>query len=252
MNRIMAFALAVISLSGCAAPGKMSAATASVAKPIRVGVYQNKPAVFILPDGSVGGLSIAPLIAAAKANNWNLQFEECYWAQCLMLLETGGMDLMVDIAYTPERAKLYDFSHEPVFLTWGQLYQKPGAGLDTLAALKGKTVAALANDVHNIGPDGIRKMLADAGVNCEIAETESYLDAFSAAASGKADAAMVPSMWGAENARTFGLEPAGIRTGSKEIRYAARKGTDPAILTAIDKILKTNSTTARGNPQNDR
>lgn len=244
MRKIILLSLSVL-ISGCAGPkhmyDKAAVPSAEPGKVIRVGVYQNKPAVFIMPDGQVQGLSITPLIEAAKANNWELKFETCYWAQCLMWLEKGDIDLMVDIAYTHERAVLYDFSQEPVFYTWGQVYQKPGAQL-TINDLAGKTVAAMQNDVHNIGPDGIRKMLAAAGVDCEVLETESYKEVFEAIASGEADAGIVPSMWGAENAAQFGLVQAGIQTNKKEIRYAVKKGGDQSVLSAIDATLKSLAT----------
>ncbi len=241
MRKILFLSLSIL-ISGCAGqqPVTEKAAVPSTepGKVIRVGVYQNKPAVFILPDGQVQGLTIAPLLEAAKANNWELQFETCYWAQCLMWLEKGDIDLMVNIAYTPERATLYDFSHEPVFLTWGQVYAKPGAEITGINDLNGKTVAAMQNDVHNIGPDGIRKLLSAAGVNCEVLETESYKEVFETIASGEAAAGIVPSLWGAENAAQFGLAKTGIQTNKKEIRYAVKKGGDKSVLTAIDATLK--------------
>lgn len=236
MERIKVLLFAALFAAGCAGTGMKTAAQAPVRK-VRVGVYQNKPAVYILPDGSVQGTTIVPLLAAAKANNWRLEFEPCYWAQCLMLLENGDLDVMVDIVYTPERAALYDFSSVPVFLTWGQVYTKPSDELNGLAALEGKTIAALANDVHNIGPDGIRKMLARAGVQCAVLDVESYNDVFAAVASGQADAGIVPSFWGAENAAQFGLTASAVRTETKEIRYAAKKGIDSSILTAIDTAI---------------
>lgn len=239
MQRITAILFSVLFAAGCAGTAAKTAKPVSAqARKVRVGVYQNKPAVYILPDGSVAGATIAPLLAAAGVNNWTLEFQLCYWAQCLMLLEKGDVDIMVDIAYTPDRAALYDFSAEPVFLTWGQVYAKSSAELNSLAALEGKTVAALANDVHNIGPDGIRKMLERAGVKCDVLDMESYQDVFAAVADGRADAGIVPSLWGGENAARFGLSPSAIRTEAKEIRYAAKKGADPSLLSSLDTAIK--------------
>ena len=63
-------------------------------------------------------------------------------------LEAGELDLMPDVALTPERAQLYAFHHEPVLASWNQVYTRKGSGVRTLLDLAGKRVAVLAGSVQ--------------------------------------------------------------------------------------------------------
>ncbi|RME50917.1 MAG: hypothetical protein D6796_02025, partial [Caldilineae bacterium] len=80
---------------------------------VRVGVYQNKPLIFV-EDGTARGIYADVLQYAADRENWQLEFVPCEWAECLRRLEAGDIDLLTAIAYTPQRAKRYDFSTETV------------------------------------------------------------------------------------------------------------------------------------------
>ena len=41
----------------------------------------------------------------ASSEGWTIQYAPCVWNNCLEKLENAEIDLLVGIAYTPERAK---------------------------------------------------------------------------------------------------------------------------------------------------
>lgn len=59
-------------------------------------------------------------------------------------LREGQLDLMPDVARSPEREILYDFHRLPVlYWCWSQIYRTSGAPIYSLFDLQGKWVAVL-------------------------------------------------------------------------------------------------------------
>ncbi len=77
--------------------------------PVRVGLYQNPPKVFIDENGNPSGIFVDLLDEIARQEKWNLEYVPCEWSECLESLEEHRIDLMPDVAYSRERDELYDF-----------------------------------------------------------------------------------------------------------------------------------------------
>ncbi len=80
---------------------------------VRVGVYQNEPKVFLNEQGEPDGFFIELLEEIAKVEGWELQYFPCEWEDCLADLEEGQIDLMPDVAYSPDRDVIFDFHRIP-------------------------------------------------------------------------------------------------------------------------------------------
>ncbi len=88
---------------------------------LKVGVYQNKPKVFVDPDGNAQGFFIDIIEYIAGVEGWTVEYVPGNWDQCLERLRAGEIDLMVDIAYSEERAEIYDYQNLTVVNNWAQL-----------------------------------------------------------------------------------------------------------------------------------
>ncbi|MBF2053542.1 MAG: transporter substrate-binding domain-containing protein [Candidatus Sericytochromatia bacterium] len=114
------------------------------AETLRVGVYPNPPKIFQNAAGSADGFFPQVLNAVAAAEGWQLQYQSCDWQQCLEQIEKGRLDLLPDVAWSPERAARYRFNSEPVLLGWSEVYTRPGLSLQRITELQGLRVAVLA------------------------------------------------------------------------------------------------------------
>ncbi len=94
---------AVMVVVAAVAPGRADGA----GKTVRVGVYQNKPKIFIDENDHASGFFIDLLDEVAIAESWSLVYVPCQWTECLAALEEGRIDLMPDVAYSPERDEKY-------------------------------------------------------------------------------------------------------------------------------------------------
>ena len=201
---------------------------------VRVGVYQNKPKIFMDENGRASGLFIDLLAEIARAEGWNLAFVPCQWTDCLSALDDGKLDLMPDVAYSRERAERYDFHHTPVLESWSQIYTRAGDSIHALADLDGRRIAVLRGSIQVAL---FEQMMTGFGFNVIIVPTESFESAFQGVQNGTADAAIVNHFFGDYFHREFGLVRTPIVFQVAELHYVTAAGRNPELLLAIDRRL---------------
>jgi two-component system, sensor histidine kinase and response regulator len=82
---------------------------------VKVGIYQNKPKVFIDSAGNPQGFFIDILNYIAAKEGWQLDYVAATWEKNLEKLERAEIDLLLDIAESERRNDLYDFNKEIIF-----------------------------------------------------------------------------------------------------------------------------------------
>lgn len=87
-----------------------------------VGIYQNQPKVFVDSAGNPAGFWVNVLDSIADAEDWALEYVSCQWDACLQDLEQGQLNLMMDVAYSEERDRRFDFNQEVVLASWTEVY----------------------------------------------------------------------------------------------------------------------------------
>jgi ABC-type amino acid transport substrate-binding protein len=196
---------------------------------IRVGVDQNKPSVFYEDDGKVQGFYVDVFEYAAAQEQWQFEYVKGTWSQLLEWLGSGKIDLIVGIAYTEERDKIYDFTEETVFSNWGQLYTKDRE-IDTVLDLRGKTLAGMKDDVYAIS---FRTILEKFDVDVAYKDVDAYAGALECVDKGTADAAIVSRVGGMELEGGYDLFRSSVICCPKEIRYATLEGKNAHLLTGL-------------------
>ena len=207
---------------------------AGEAREVRVGVYANEPKVFLDAAGKPAGIFIDLLESIAEAEGWRLEYQTCAWQECLAALEAGRIDLMPDVARSPQREKAYDFHKTPALLSWAQIYAQPGHGIVSPFDLAGRRIALLAGSIQE---EEFANFIAGFGVRAEIVEAGSYDEAFGIVANGAADAAIANNRHGEFRAPAFRLVETPIMFQASQLFFAAAKGRNADLLTAIDRHL---------------
>lgn len=209
---------------------------------IRVGVYDNPPKVtYDASTGQAGGFIPEILEEIARSEGWQVEYVYGDWTTCLDRLAAGEIDVMVDVAYSDERAALYDLSGETVFNNWGVIYRAPGADIENITDLEGKRVAVMAGSIHTDGPNSIKALTASFNVHCTFQEVDSYAAVFQLIDTGAADAGVVNRLYGEATESQFNVKRTGIYFDPSEIRYAFPKNAalNPVLMTGIDNSLRT-------------
>ncbi|MBP7633446.1 transporter substrate-binding domain-containing protein [Candidatus Ozemobacteraceae bacterium] len=212
-----------------------ASASAAGGRNVRVGVYQNEPKVFLSENGRPSGIFVDIIEQVAKDEDWHLEYVSGTWTDGLARLARGDIDLMPDVAISPERERMYAFHKEPVMSSWGQVYARPGSGIRSILDLKGRRIAVLE---HSIQQTAFERLAAEFGLKPVIIPLSDYDRVFTAVAAGEADAAVANSFYGMTHFRRFGFEDTAVIFQPSSLYFAAPRGARNDILLAIDRRLR--------------
>ncbi|MGK2856640.1 MAG: ATP-binding protein [Thermoanaerobaculia bacterium] len=201
---------------------------------VRVGLYENSPKVGIGQTGKPEGIFIDLIEAVAEAEGWTLQYVPGTWSEGLARLSTGEIDLMLDVARTPEREQDFAFHREPVLSSWNQVYVRRGSGIRSLPDLDGRRVAVLEGSVQQ---DIFRQMVDSFGFGVTLVPLPDLAAAFVAVAETRADAVITNRFYGARHAAAAGLEDTAVIFAPSRVYFSAPKNGNLALLDAIDRRL---------------
>ncbi len=204
--------------------------------PIRVGVYENEPLVFVDADADARGILVDILEYVAEQEEWLLEYVPCIWTACLEMLEKGEIDLLPSVAYTDERTQRFDLTAETVMLNWGQLYGRETVEIDSILDLNGRSVAVLKGDVHY---QALVELTEKFGVRCDYVEVDTYPAVFALIDQGRVDAGLTNRVFGAQHEGDYAVAKTSTFLNPLDIRFALSKGKshNSVLIGAIDRHL---------------
>ncbi|MBK6294914.1 MAG: transporter substrate-binding domain-containing protein [Rhodoferax sp.] len=201
---------------------------------VRVGLYENSPKVSMAGKGKPQGIFVDLIEAVAEREGWRIEYVPGNWAEGLARLGKGELDLMPDVALTPEREQLYAFHREPVLASWNQVYARRGSGVHSMLDLQSKRVAVVEGSVQH----ALFAQMADAfNLPVTLLPYPDYDAAFAAVARAQADAVITNRFFGVRNAGRYGLEDTAIIFSPSKLFFAAPKQGRGELLAAIDRHL---------------
>ncbi len=187
---------------------------------LRVGMYENPPKIFTDENGVETGIFPAIMEYIAEREGWEIEYVHGSFSQGLERVRNGEIDMMQDVAWSEDRDEIYTFNQETVVPDWGRLYARPGVDVQTFLDLEGKRIAVMEEGIYNIGPEGIRAMATDIGINATFFEYPSYRDVFEALEAGDADVGAVNRFFGQRFENEYGVEKTPILFTPISIRFA--------------------------------
>lgn len=206
---------------------------------LRVGTYENPPKVFINSSGDTAGIFPDVLEVISIQEGWQLEYVHGTWAQCLKRLEEGKIDIMVDIAFSVERAERFLFSDENVFLNWGTVYTKNNFLAESFFDLKGRSVAVVGEDIHTIGDNGIMQLAEKFELGLSYLVVDSYQKVLEMVNAGKVDAGVVNRLYGAVSEKKYKIATSPIVFNPVQLKFAFHKNSRNRIIAEkIDYHLK--------------
>ena len=229
---IVALWLTLAQVGASAAP---AARPAGPTPEVRVGVYQNEPKIFVRPDGTPAGILIDLLERMAGAEQWTLRYVPCEWRACLEALAAGQIDLMPDVAFSPDRDQRFDFHQTPALYSWSQVYAHPSKQISSMLDLDRQRLAVLEGSIQH---NHLARQVGDFGLQVQFVLTRSLDEALQAVVAGRADAAVVNRHFGWARARTYAVVETPLVLLPSQLFYATGEGRRPDLLRAIDRHLE--------------
>jgi ABC-type amino acid transport substrate-binding protein/nitrogen-specific signal transduction histidine kinase len=202
--------------------------------PVKVGIYQNEPKVYLDQQGKSAGFFPEILNYIAEKEDWELEYVPCTWEVCLDKVESGALDLMMDVAFSESRAERFHFNKEPVLGNWSRVYTRKGISIRSILDLEGKKIAVVKGSIQAF------KLKADAqayGIRPTFIEAESFPTVFNLIEKGEADAGVVNRLFGAQQMKNFGLRETGVVLYPSQLMFISPKAKGDNLLRQIDKHL---------------
>ena len=201
---------------------------------VRIGAFDYYPAIFKDKDGTIKGFYVDALAEIAEHEEIRFQYIHGTWKEGLESLESGEVDLLTSVAFTPERTKILDYGSQPLQTVWGELYTAPSSGIDGILQVQGKKIAVMSGDFNgSYFVDLVKKF----DVTCEFVEMPDFNTIFQAIAAKQVDAGVVNSTFGAAKQSEFGLISTGVVFNPFDIFFAVAKGKNQELLTLLDHYL---------------
>ncbi|MCC6073178.1 EAL domain-containing protein [Massilia sp. GCM10020059] len=211
-----------------------SGVAAGQAQPLRVGLYENAPKIFINGKGDPDGIMIDLLRKIAEEENWQLEFVPCAWAACLRALENGDIDVLPDVAWSEERSRTLDFHRTPALHSWSQVYRHPRTAIVSILDLDGKRVAILGGSIQQ---HFLETFWSQFGIRPTLVPVASIEDGFALVEARKADAMVANKYAGDRFAIRYGLAETPIAFQPAQLFFATAKGRGAGWLAAIERHL---------------
>ena len=200
---------------------------------IRVGVYDNKPLVYMGTEGPEG-LFIDVLQAVAQNQGWEPDYWYDSWDTLFQAILAGELDLLPVVAFNEQRAQNLQFSRHTLVANWGEIYTRPGLGTSSITDLQDQSIAYMENDTHSLF---FRRLLDTLVVGHTAVMVESYTDMLKALEDGRADAGVFNHIQASLTAGDKTIQVTPIVFNPIEIRFAAPKGDPARLLPPLDSYI---------------
>jgi len=213
-----------------APPGDASTRT------LRAGLEQNPPLSFIDSQGQPSGLLVDLLNETAATEDWRIEYIPDTFQNCLEKLQRHEIDLMVTIAWSEARAKIYDFNQLNAVAVWGALYAPRGIEVNSYFDLQGKSIAVVKGDIHH---QALRRMLSNFGIEASFVEVDDFKAVFEQLRDKTADAGVVGRFFAIGKEKTYNVHATPLIFNPIQVHYATARGRNADLLEGIDRNLRT-------------
>ncbi len=156
------------------------------------------PFYLVTPDGQATGFATELLRAAMRAVGRDVTYRTGPWNEVKGWLETGTVQVLPLVGRTPEREALFDFTFPYLTLHGAIVVRKGNGGVQTLADLKGRSVAVMQSD-------NAEEFLRRNNPGCEIRVTRTFVDALRELEAGRHDAVVMQRLLAVRLIKELGL-----------------------------------------------
>jgi len=207
---------------------------ALAAREVRIGLHELRPSLYTDEQGKPAGIFVDLITDIAAKEGWNITWVQGTFSDNLDRLQRGEIDLVLAITDTPEREKIYDFSHQSAVSTWAQVYAADYQDINSILDLNHKRIALLRGDINNAET---RQYAEKFGITPTYVEYGNLSDAFRATATGETDAVVASRVAGQYYSEQSGVPATTVMFYPNALGFAVPKGKDADLLAAIDRYL---------------
>ena len=212
-----------------------SSAMAQIKEPVKIGIYNNSPKVFLNEDGEADGIFIDLLEHIAEKEELEITFVSGEWQELKELLSKGKIDILPDFAVSEENDSLFTINSIPVLSSWLEVYAMKGARLYSIRDLNNKTIGALKGSIQQQYLEEYLQNELALAFDLEICDT--YPQCIEALRAGKADLLVASRFFYFSNHFPEDISPTGIIFKPADLYFGFQKEADTQLIQLIDRNL---------------
>ena len=171
-------------------------------KTVKVGIYENKPKVFVNSAGEPQGFFVDILNYIAAKEGWQLDYIASTWEKNLEKLE---------IVYVQKHSKI-----------------------QSILDLKGKKIAAMKGDISY---EDFSRNIERLGIHATFEEVDQFSDVFELIAQEKVDAGIISRLYGLQHEDEYNVARSTIICCPRNLYFAVPKNKNQDLVKKIDQHL---------------
>jgi len=154
------------------------------ANPLRVGIYDNPPKVFLNEENHPTGFFVDIFEEIRQHENYEVEYVFAQWSQLLEMLKDGQIDVLIDVAYSADRAQKFMFNNVPVIESWLQFYSY-AEDINQISDINNRNIAVLKGSMqYNYLNNHFHR---EFDITYQVIEFEDYNDFLRISKEGKVD-----------------------------------------------------------------
>lgn len=215
-----------------------TATAASAGRLIRVGAYQDPPAIWSDDRQRVQGFLPDLLEHIARREDWQIEYVPIHWCESIEALKNGRVDLLPGAYPVSGESSGFTLSELPIYLDWGQVYTRSGTEIQTVLDLDDKRVAVEASCVFIEGESGLRRLAERFKVNIDFRSFTNATDALQDLYADRTDAIVLGRFYNNMPEMSDDIVKTPILLNPVTVYFAAPQGGYEPYLKIIDAHIR--------------
>ncbi|MDM8533816.1 HD domain-containing protein [Clostridiaceae bacterium HSG29] len=204
---------------------------------INVGYYDDYPLVFQDDDGNSAGFFVEIFNEIYKDSDYTINYKYGSWKETLDSLNSGEVDIVVDILKSEKRDIIYDFNDTPLLLNYGKLCVYKKYKVDSFLDLNNLKIGYLDSDYYAVEDNGIIEMTNIFKLDIEYIPFDTYEEVLKAVEKNKVNAGVINSLTVNQIYDYKNIVDTDLVFAASGVKYATLKGENNEKLLIIDEKL---------------
>jgi signal transduction histidine kinase/CheY-like chemotaxis protein len=203
--------------------------------PLRIGVYENSPKIFVDDEGNAKGIFIDIISEIAGKEDLEVKYVRGEWQELKHALLKGQIDVLPDFAYSPARDSLFTLNAIPVLSSWLEAYSLKGKGFHSFKDLDQKKVGVLKGSVQEtfFSEDPQHPLSLDLELNIY----SGYPESIEALRNGEINILVASRFFYFSDHFSEDITPTGIIFRPSDLYFAFNQNVDPDLVNLFDRNL---------------
>ncbi len=205
---------------------------------IKVGYYEDYPLVFKDESGNPSGFFIDIINEIFKNDDYEIEYIYGTWKEMLEYLESGDIDLVLDILESEKRNEIYAFNKKPLLLSWGKICVNEEYKVNSLLDLENLKIGYMDSDYYAVETSGLIEKSKEFELNIDFTPYSTYKDVFNAVEKNEVNGGIINKLTVNQIYKYNNIKDTAIVFAASGVKIASLINKNEEILLIIDNYIE--------------